>query len=283
MNRLTDPTGGPTHAMFSVVADRYLNISIGIVDHEKEHGVISFYNISYSSMDWPDQIYNILTENITHTTENMDAWRRFDDGFITGESCTKDDTPFFPLASSATILETKFVDLKPNTNYIFNITACNQVGCAEPTNLTITTITNKTVPGSPDCFPNISFVYNTSSTSIMANWTHLTHYCKNGDFVRYHTIIFDEDENVHLVTNKSLITYDDIANRMINYTTTQDWFEFEKLRKYWKYSFFVIYENVVGMGPLSNLVSVFTDEDGKFSILLVYVESILKYLENIYK
>ena len=262
---LKDPSGGPTHATFEGIKEHSLNLLIGQVNANQENGIIFFYTITYTSLDWDDQIYTLLSDNITHSPINMEQWKRFDDGFI---DCSK-ETPQIPSSSSTMILKTRVKDLKPNTNYRFNITACNQVGCAPSTISTITSITTKTLPGLPDCFPNITSVHNTSSISILANWTHLTHYCKNGDFVKYHVAVFDNDDYPQWVSNKSLITLDDIKKRMISNTTVDDWFEFDNLKNYWRYSLIVIYENVVGFGPISDLVSVFTDEDGKTVFLFL--------------
>ena len=241
-------------------------MSIGVVDPQEENGIISFYNISYTSLDWEDDIHNHLSINITHPVSDIEQWNTFNAGFV---NCSV-DTPEIPLSSSTQILFTIIEGLKPNTNYLFNITACNQFGCALPSNVTTTTIVTKTLPGTPDCFPNTTSVQNTSSTSILANWTHLTHHCKNGDFVQYHVALFDNDEYPHWVVNQSLIILDDIANRMVNYTTVNDWFEFNDLKNYWRYSFMLFYENVIGLGPISDLVSVFTEEDGMTIFLLFF-------------
>ena len=274
-----DPSGAPAHAVFELIEDRSLNISIGVVDPHQENGIILFYNISYTSMDWQDHIHNQLSINITHLESDIEQWNAFNDGFV---NCSV-NTPEIPLSSSTQILLTRIEGLKPNTNYMFNITACNQFACALPSNVTTTTITNKTLPGAPDCFPNVTSVQNTSSTSILANWTHLTHHCKNGDFVQYHVALFDNDDYPHWVVNQSLITLDDIKNQMFNYTTIDDWYEFDNLKKYWKYSFMLFYQNVVGLGPISDLISISTEEDGmatfirQFRILINLLKEFIKF------
>ena len=94
-----DPSGAPAHAVFELIEDRSLNISIGVVDPHQENGIILFYNISYTSMDWQDHIHNQLSINITHLESDIEQWNAFNDGFV---NCSV-NTPEIPLSSSTQI------------------------------------------------------------------------------------------------------------------------------------------------------------------------------------
>ena len=125
-------------------------------------------------------------------------------------------------------------------------------------------MTEKTLPDLPVCFPNITSFVNTSSTKLLVKWTHLTHHCGNGGLKKYHLGIIDNDKYPDWIANKSMISLPDVP--LVD-TTKEDWIEFSNLRNYWKYSVFILYENVIGKGPISNLLATFTEEDGEYFIV----------------
>ena len=251
-----DPQGQPQTVNIDGTDDTSANFTIGEVAVTEENGIIMNYTITYTSLDWPDTNHTTVTANIPHTEANLDIWNSY--AVFPPSACLE------PPASSTSLLHYQLTDLIPNTNYSFSVVACNQYGCGQTSNAT-TVVYAKTLPGIPVCFPNITLVANISSESIRVKWLHLTHYCGYGDLVSYHVGILDDEVYPQWIQNKSLIDFDS-APRVG--TTTEDFIEFDGLKNYWRYSVFLIYENVVGKGPISDLFSAFTAEDGMFILVL---------------
>ena len=247
---LLDPQGRPRTFDILGIDRTSMNFSIGQVDVTEEGGIIMNYTITYTSVDWHDTLHTIVTDNIAHSQANWDIWNSYSSFPPTG--CAD-------LPPSSVLMDYHLPDLTPNTNYSFSVVACNQFGCGQTENVT-TVVHGKTLPDIPSCFPNITLVANTSSQSIRVEWSHLTHYCGYGDLVQYHIGVLDDDLYQEWIQNKSLI---DLNSAPTVEQTTENFTEFDGLKNYWRYSVFVIYENVVGKGPISDLFSTFTAEDGK--------------------
>ncbi|XP_066928943.1 uncharacterized protein [Clytia hemisphaerica] len=242
------PQGRPQTVDILGVDRTSMNFSIGQVDVTEEGGVIMNYTITYTSVDWPDTLHTIVTDSIIHSEANWNIWNSYSSFPPTG--CAD-------LPPSSVLMGYNLQDLTPNTNYSFSVIACNQYGCGQTDNVT-TVVYGQTLPDIPSCFPNITLVANTSSESIRVEWSHLTHFCGYGNLVQYHIGVLDDDLYQEWIQNKSMIDLD-LAPTVTQ--TTENFTEFDGLKNYWKYSVFVIYENVVGKGPISDLFSTFTAED----------------------
>ena len=211
------------------------------------------YNVSFVSLDWPDTPRYMQSQNYTHNETDLETWHLTIVGAIPCPPTTPKQSSAFPL---------KFLidNLLPYTNYQFNITACNNYACALASNETVTVVTEKTLPDIPVCFPNMTSFFNTSSESLVVEWSHLTHYCRYGDLVDYWVGVLDNDLYQEWIENKSLI---DVNNAPSLIKTSNESCEFRGLRNYWNYSVFIVFENQVGLGPISDLMWAFTDEDGR--------------------
>jgi len=233
-----------------------VNITTGNVTHKRENGIIMFYNVTFTSLDWPDTPKSMQSRNYTHDEANLEIWKQTVVGAISCPSSIPEQTSAIPL--------TFMVDgLVPYTNYQFNITACNHYACALPSSETVTVVTSKTLPDIPACFPNITSFFNTSSTSVVVEWSNLTHHCRHGYLVDYWVGVLDNDLYWEWVENKTLIDVNNVPGLA---KTSNESYGFVGLRNYWNYSVFIVFENSVGLGPTSDLIWTFTDEDSKLNL-----------------
>lgn len=106
----------------------------------------------------------------------------------------------------------------------------------------------------PDQAPSIITSYNTSSTSLYLAWLQIPNSSFKGVPQGY-ALIYSDSNN----TKKSMFVCYEASNATIH-----------NLKKYEKYSIKIAAFTVKGIGVFSDIVEVYTDEDGKLFVLSIY-------------
>lgn len=128
------------------------------------------------------------------------------------------------------------------TNYSVMVHLCNEIGCGDPS----PPQQFRTDEYIPFCHPDDISFWNTSSISLKLAWSNDTKKCFNGEFG--YLIYIKRIRNGNVVQNK----------------TTQSEIEYQDLGKYELYCIGLAVYTKVGVGPFTEPLCKYTDEDCKF-------------------
>lgn len=170
---------------------------------------------------------------------------------------------FTELKNSAFIIPVGLDGLKYWTNYSISSSLCNSQGCGP----FASSITARTDEHSPTCAPNITMLYNTSSTSVFASWERTPVHCTHGVLLSFNVFLALETEltgNECFNDSSCWEQRSPFLNQTRFYTTnvTNENITFSGLKKYRRYCAFVQAVNIKGAGPPSLRNCTFTAEDG---------------------
>ncbi|XP_066935071.1 uncharacterized protein [Clytia hemisphaerica] len=231
------PSGAPTLLENFDKTAWVLNLTVGNVALPAENGIITHYNVTYKAREFDDDLHIMNSTFREHLPQDVEVWDLMKEGVV---NCTYFEENEIPLSSKP--LNFSITDLFPFTTYDVNVYPCTIVGCSD-SSMSGEFVTDETTPS---CVPNVTMA-NSSSTSLLVNWHHLTHQCIHGVLQDYLLLIY-ESEIVPPVYNN-------------NKTTDQVTLDVTDLEKYWNYSLVLYARNNAGYGPASDPIWAMTEED----------------------
>lgn len=244
------PNGSPSFIAKNQSDHESLSLIIGDVPIAQENGIIVYYNVSYTSQDWPDDFYSANSSLIQHSDGDLSIWNQMLN--VQLDCSFYRSTPNPPSSKNATVL---LKNLFPFTNYEVLASPCTIIGCG-PQYYTASFQTDATFPS---CSPNIT-MFNESSTSMTVQWIHLDYKCLHGVLNQYTVFLFESSERYEL--NRTDIRYFQ-GIQTSNASSVDEEATVTLLRKYWNYTAVLFTENNVGYSPPSIAIWAVTAEDSK--------------------
>ena len=98
-----------------------VNLSIGLVGLDEENSFVTYYNISYKSLDWDDAWHN-FSVYIDHSHEEHEYWKMLENVLV--------DCSHVKYPQPTSTLVHHIVPLYYYTNYRFIGKACSDEGCS---------------------------------------------------------------------------------------------------------------------------------------------------------
>jgi len=232
------PDGAPSLLELKGKTANYLNLSMGNVNLANENGIITHYNLTYTTPDFPSEpILTTVTGNKVHDQADIDVWEKMKNITV---DCGYFQNNSLPISSKP--LDYTLENLMPYTRYEINAYPCTQVGCGSVS----LQMTFRTKAAPPKCSVNVT-MNNSSSTSMLIDWKHMDILCLRGTLVNYHIMVYESEINPPVFDK--------------NVTSTDESITVSDLKAFWNYTVVVHTLNQVGYGPPSQAVWAFTEED----------------------
>lgn len=222
----------------------------GIKNTSKEDGVITHYVVRFDAENWVDEVKERFTPPLNHSLSNLTYWEMMKNFSMNCSLITS------PQPSSAALVNYTIGDLHSFVYYKFRVSACTRVNCSSEHEKTISV---RTLPSLPTCFPNFTSFENTSSTSLVLKWENLFDVCVKGILQNFYVVFLETSFYIHATQNKTLDEVDLSPSSIL--ITPSNSFEYKHLKKYWNYSAVIYISNQVGKGPYSSSIWAMTAED----------------------
>ena len=249
-----------------------INYTTGCLNIKKEHGTITYYNISATIVSTLETVFFVANITDGNCMPNVigcyfhpsarcpakNASNTSPEFYLTSQNCSVSRTT---LRKTSHVIYHVLDDLRYWTFYNISASACTRKGCG-PFNSPYTIRTDE---HAPTCSHNATAFHNTSSTSLFANWTEIPVNCAHG-IVLYYNVFMSPAENytgTECFNDSSCWANDTSGSIKFSTQVIQLNSEFTGLKKYKKYCLFLQAVNIKGRGPVSKGFCNYTAEDCK--------------------